>query len=131
MDSPLSSSLAGRADSRRPHRARLLRPTLILLVGSTLVAGAARGWEEVRHEHEGGHGPPARPAALEKAVVGPFVARDGSSVTVLDASCGGDGEVVDGGYTHFSCRLLFADGEAEEVVVHLLGGDELFFKSPL
>jgi hypothetical protein len=102
---------------------------LFLLVGSTLVAGAARGWAAVQHDHDGGHGVPAQRAALEKAMLGPFAAADGRLVAVLDASCGGRGEATAAGYTHFGCRLVFDDGTSDEVVVHLLERDELFFKS--
>lgn len=60
---------------------------------------------------------------------GPFVADDGSAATVAGATCTGDGEPVDGGYTHFDCSLAYDDGTGDEVLVHLLPGDELFFKS--
>jgi hypothetical protein len=102
---------------------------LILLVGSAIVAGAARGWDAIDHDHNGGHGTPAEPAALEEAMMGPFRARDGRAVAVLDARCTGRGEVERSGHTHFECRLVFGDGSTDEVVVHLLEGDELFFKS--
>jgi hypothetical protein len=102
---------------------------LFLLVGSALVAGAARGWDAVQHDHERGHGVPAQPAALEQAMLGPFAAADGRSVAVLDASCAGRGAATATGYTHFICRLVFDDGTSDEVVVHLLERDELFFKS--
>lgn len=61
--------------------------------------------------------------------MGPFVAEDGRSVGVLDARCAGEGEPAAGAYTHFRCRLVFDDGGTDEVVVHLLERDELFFKS--
>lgn len=102
---------------------------LLLLVGSALVAGAARGWDAVRHDHDGGHGASAKPGALEKAMMGPFEAADGRSVAVIDATCAGAGEATSAGYTHFTCRLVFDDGASDEVVVHLLARDELFFKS--
>jgi hypothetical protein len=102
---------------------------LILLAGSALVAGAARGWDAINHDHDGGHGTPAHAAALEQAMMGPFRARDGRAVAVLDARCTSQGETSGRGYTHFACRLVFGDGSTDEVVVHLLEGDELFFKS--
>jgi hypothetical protein len=102
---------------------------LVLLVGSALVAGAARGWDALDHGHDGGHGAPARPAAVEKAMLGSFRSGDGDAVAVLDASCRGKGDGAAGGHTHFGCRLVFEDGDTEEVVVHLLEGDELFFRA--
>ena len=129
VDSSASASLFDGATARPPLRARLVRLLLVLLVGSALVAGAARGWHAAQHDHDGRHGVPARPAALEKAMMGPFAAADGRSVAVLDATCVGQGEATPAGYTHFSCRLVFDDGSSDEVVVHLLERDELFFKS--
>jgi hypothetical protein len=129
VDSSLPSPFVDGAEARPTRRARLLRPALILLVGSALVAGAARGWDAIDHDHDGGHGMPARPAALEKAMLGPFVAGDGSTVAVLDAICAGKGEAAAAEDTHFRCRLVFDDGDTDEVVVHLLDGDELFFTS--
>jgi hypothetical protein len=135
VDSSLSPSFGNGADAepskaaQPTRRARLLRPALVLLVGSALVAGAARGWDAMQHDHDGGHGTPAPAAALEKAMTGPFVDGDGSSVAVLDATCAGEGEAAAQGYTHFRCRLVFENGETDEAVVHLLEGDELFFKS--
>ena len=130
VDSSASAPLGEGAKVRPGLRARrLVRPVLLLLVGSALVAGAARGWDAVQHDHDAAHGAPAAPAALEQAMIGPFAATDGRSVAVLDATCAGQGEATATGYTHFSCRLIFDDGTSDEVVVHLLEGDELFFKS--
>jgi hypothetical protein len=129
VTSPLSSPYVDGAEARPTRRPWLLRSALVLLVGSALVAGAARGWDAIHHEHDGSHGVPARPAALEKAMTGPFVAEDGTSVAVLDARCAGEGEPAARAYTHFRCRLVFDDGSTDEVVVHLLERDELFFKS--
>jgi hypothetical protein len=129
VDSSLSPPFRDGAEAKLTRRARLLRPVLVLLVGSALVAGAARGWDAIHHAHDGSHGVPTQPAALEKAMTGPFVAGNGTSIAVLDASCAGQGEAVAGGYTHFSCRIVFENGGTDEVVVHLLERDELFFKS--
>jgi hypothetical protein len=129
VDSSQASPLADGADARPKRRGRLLRPVLLLLVGSALVAGAARGWDAIDHDHDGGHGMPARASAVEKAMLGSFRSEDGAAVAVLDAGCTGKGEGGGGGYTHFACRLVFENGDAEEVVVHLLEGDELFFKA--
>ena len=129
VDSSASAPLLERDQAGPRSRARLVRPVLVLLAGSALVAGAARGWDAVQHDHDGVHGTPAQPAALEKAMMGPFAAPDGGAVAVIDASCAGQGEATSAGYTHFSCRLVFDSGESDEVVVHLLERDELFFKS--
>jgi hypothetical protein len=129
MDLRQSSPLDHGAVERPRQRTRLLRPVLILLVGSALVAGAARGWDAIGHDHDGGHGVPARPSAVEKAMTGPFRSGDGSAVAVLDASCTGKGTGTAGGYAHFDCRLVLENGDREDVVVHLLEGDELFFKA--
>jgi hypothetical protein len=129
VDSSLSPALVDHAEAQSTRRARLRRPALVLLLGSALVAGAAWGWDGINDDHDGGHGAPTQSAALEKAMTGPFVAGDGGSVVVLDATCAGDGEAAAAGYTHFTCRLVLANGGTDEVVVHLLEGDELFFKS--
>jgi hypothetical protein len=131
VDSTQASPLADGADERPRRRARLLRPVLFLLLGSTLVAGAARGWDAIDHDHDGGHGVPARPSAVEKAMTGPFRSGDGSAVAVLDASCTGEGKGTARGYTHFACRLILENGDRDDVVVHLLDNDELFFKASL
>lgn len=60
---------------------------------------------------------------------GPFVADDGSSATVAGAACTGQDDPVAGAFTHFECSLAFDDGTGEEVLVHLLPGGEIFFKS--
>jgi hypothetical protein len=125
------SPLVDRADQQPRRRGRLLRPVLVLLVGSALVAGAARGWDAIDHDHDGDHGAPARPSAVEKAMLGPFRSGDADAVAVLDASCAGKGKTAAGGYTHFACRLVLQNGDTEDVVVHLLQGDELFFKASI
>ena len=129
MDSSAADILVDSPSARPARRGRLVRPVLLLLAGSALVAGAARGWDAVRHDHDAGHGVPATPAALEQAMIGPFAAADGRAVAVLDATCAGQGDATAAAYTHFSCRLVFDDGTSDEVVVHLLEGDEIFFKS--
>ena len=60
---------------------------------------------------------------------GPFTSEHGGNVEVEDAVCNGQGEPVPGGYTHFDCALIFADGTSDQVVVHLLANDEIFFVS--
>ena len=65
---------------------------------------------------------------------GPFAAEDGGTVGVKDAVCNGQDEAgtgvaPPGGYTHFDCMLVFDDGTSDEVVVHLLANDEIFFVS--
>jgi hypothetical protein len=129
VDPTQASPLVGGADERPRRRARLLRPVLVLLAGSALVAGVARGWDAIGHDHDGRHGAPALPSAVEKAMAGPFRSGSGSAVAVLDASCTGKGEAAAGGHTHFACRLIYENGARDDVVVHLLEGDELFFKA--
>jgi hypothetical protein len=129
VDSSASARLVEGADARPRDWRRLVKPVLLLLVGSALVAGAARGWAAIQPDHDVAHGTPAQPAALEKAMLGPFAAPGSGWVAVLDASCVGQGEATAAGFTHFTCRLVFDDGAREEVVVHLLERDELFFKS--
>jgi hypothetical protein len=116
------------AQPKRRFRLRNVSAAVFLgFIGLGLVASA---WDATHHDHEGGHGIPAQPAALDLAMSsGPFTAEDGSSVGVKDAVCTGDGEAAPGGYTHFTCALVFADGTNDEVTVHLLADDELFFVS--
>jgi hypothetical protein len=56
-----------------------------------------------------------------------FVADGGWRAWVDSADCIGDGGSV-GRHVHFQCRLLFDNGDADEVLVHVLP-DGLFFNS--
>ncbi len=109
-------------------RSRLRGRGSIVLLGFLAVGLAGWGWDATQHDHDGGHGAPATEEQIEQEMTaGAFVAEDGSSVVVASASCFGEGDPAPGGYTHFDCSLVFADGSGDEVLIHLTEGDELFF----
>jgi hypothetical protein len=111
-----------------------LRLVFVVLVGGFMLLGlVAWAWDASHHDHDAGHGRPAPVALVEEAMTrgGSFASEDGLPVKVVAASCIGDGEGSIQGFTHFRCAITFANGEVDDVVVHLLPGDELFFKSSL
>jgi hypothetical protein len=114
------------------RRSRLRTASFLVLPGFMVIGLVSWGWDSTHHDHEGAHGAPA-PAAMvaQEMSVGTFTADDGSSLAVQNASCTGDGAAAagGGGHTHFRCQLAFTDGNSDEVLVHLLPGDGLFFKS--
>lgn len=118
-------------DAEPKRRSRLKTIGLALFVGLILLGVASWAWDSTHHDHAGeAHGVPASVGVIEAEMnQGTFTADDGSAVTVTHASCAGEGESAPGGYTHFRCRLAFADGTSDEVIVHLLAGDQLFFMS--
>lgn len=114
------------------RRSRLRSVGLALVLGFLVLGAAGWAWDATHHDHEGAHGLPAPIAAIEGAMTdGAWTADDGTSVAVSRATCAGEGEATAGGYTHFRCSLTFANGTSDEVIVHVLEGDELFFKSAL
>jgi hypothetical protein len=117
----------------KPKRRSRLRIAGVLMFPVFMAFGLITwAWDSTHHDHEGAHGNPAPAAALAASMSdGPFTADDGTLVGVQNASCAGQGEAVSGGYTHFTCQLAFDDGRTDEVLVHLLPGDELVFKSTL
>jgi len=115
-----------------PKRRSRLRTIGVVLVGGFLLLGVIGwAWDATHHDHAGeAHGLPASVAVIEAEMTqGTFTADDGSAVSVTNASCTGEGEAAPAGYTHFRCDLAFADGTSDEVIVHLLVGDQLFFMS--
>jgi hypothetical protein len=114
------------SDAKPKHRTSRGAYVVLGVVALGLVGWA---WDASHHDHEGAHGAVATVPEIQVAMQGPFVAEDGSTATVAGATCTGDGEPVGGGYTHFDCSLAYDDGTGDEVLVHLLPGDELFFKS--
>lgn len=113
--------------AKRKHRTS---PGVYAVLGLIVLGLGGWAWDATHHDHEGAHAAPASAVEIQQAMTdGPFVADDGSEVIVAGATCTGAGEPVDGGFTHFDCSLAFDDGTGDEVVVHLLPGDELFFKS--
>ncbi len=118
------------AEQSPAKRSRFRGRGSVVLLGCVAVGLAGWGWDATQHDHDGGHGAPATEAEVEQAMtVGAFTADDGSSVVVSSAKCFGEGDPAPGGYTHFDCSLVFADGSGDEVVVHLTEDDELFFVS--
>jgi hypothetical protein len=115
-------------EGKRKHRTS---PAAYVVLGVVALGLVGWAWDASHHDHEGGHGTPATIEQIQLAMKdGPFLADDGSSVVVSGATCTGEGEPdVGGGYTHFDCSLAFDDGTGDEVVVHLLENDELFFKT--
>jgi hypothetical protein len=117
------------AEPKRRSRLRRIGP--VLLAGIVLLGVIGWAWDASHHDHGGeAHGTPAAVAVIEAEMTeGAFVTDDGRSVVVSEAVCNGEGEPSVGGYTHFRCELAFADGTSDEVIVHLLAGDQLFFMS--
>jgi hypothetical protein len=97
-----------------------------------LVAGLGFwAWDASHHDHDGPHGAPVAAADLESFIADgtPFTADDGEKVVIERADCVPDGDPVNGAlYTHFRCKMTFADGAEDESVVHVQP-NELFFKS--
>jgi hypothetical protein len=131
-DSPTGFRTVEHAPEAEPKRRSRLRRFWPVLVGGFLLLGLVSwAWDATHHDHGGeAHGLPAPVAGIEAEMTqGAFTADDGSAVSVTQASCTGEGEAVPAGYTHFRCHLAFADGTSDEVIVHLLAGDQLFFMS--
>lgn len=115
--------------AEEPRRPWLRRGRAVLVLGVVALGLGGWAWDATHHDHDEAHATPAPVPAVQLAMVGEFEAADGGAVTVDRATCSGEGEPVDAGYTHFDCSLIFADGSGDEVVVHLLEDDELFFVS--
>lgn len=112
-----------------PKKKHRTSPAAYVVLGVVVLGLAGWAWDASSHDHEGAHAAPASVAEIQLSMAGPFTDDGGGTVTVASAICTGDGEPVAGGFTHFACQLAFDDGTGDEVVVHLLPNDELFFKS--
>ena len=122
----------GFGEADRDGKGRRLGLVFAVVAGGVVMLGfAGWAWDASHPDHAGGHGRPAPVAPVEQAITNgePFVTEDGQEVEVIDADCTGEGEEASEGYTHFRCALTFANGTFDDVIVHLLPGDELFFKS--
>lgn len=131
-DSPTGFRDVERAPEVEPKRRSRLRRIWPVLVGGLLLLGVVGwAWDATHHDHAGeAHGLPAPVEVIEAEMIqGSFTSDDGGAVSVTTASCTGEGEAAAAGYTHFRCDLAFADGTTDEVIVHLLAGDQLFFMS--
>jgi hypothetical protein len=98
--------------------------------GLVLLAIGAGAWDATHHDHEGPHGSPLTALELRHQIAGQMFLTDGGlRIWVESASCngtGGNGHEVR--YIHFRCHLVFDNGEAEDVLVHVQP-DEFFFTS--
>ena len=131
---PLGENAGSRAEPEAQPKRRSRRKLAGALMFPAFMAFGlvAWGWDSTHHDHEGAHGAPASAALLAQSLPdGPFTADDGSLVAIQNASCAGQGETVPGGFTHFTCQLTYDGGKTDEVLVHLLPGGELTFRSTL
>lgn len=121
---------ASNSKAQPKRRSRLRTASTVGFLGFLGLGLIASGWDATHHDHKGAHGSPVPAAMLDQMMAGAFTAEDGSAVSVRNASCTGQGdEVSPGSHTHFDCLVGFTDGATDDVVVHLLPGDELFFVS--
>lgn len=112
------------------RRSRLRRAATFALPALFAFGLIGWGWDATHHDHSEAHGVAASAAEIETAMTdGAFTAEDGTSSIVQTAACTGEGEAVAGLHTHFLCRVGFDSGNTDEVTVHLLEGNELFFIS--
>jgi hypothetical protein len=121
-------------DQPAKRRSLLRRATPFAFLGFVALGIIGWGWDATHHDHSEPHGAPATAPMVERAMTGgPFTMDDGTTSSVRQATCTGEGEaeaVAGDLYTHFRCQVVFDDGTTDEVIVHLLE-DELFFKSTL
>jgi hypothetical protein len=120
------------ADDQPKQRSKLRKAPVVGLLAFAGLAVVGWSLDATDHGHSGGHGAPASAAMVEQAMTaGPFTSDDGSRDMIDQALCTGDGEAADVApnmYTHFKCQVAFGDGTSGEILVHILVGDELFFK---
>jgi hypothetical protein len=103
----------------------------IPLFGVLIVIGLIYwGWDATHHDHGGGHGAPLTTVEIERYGKGEYRDKDGTAHTVSAVSCqpGEDGK-GQAPNVHFRCDLTFTNGDHDNVVIHVLPGDELMFKS--
>jgi hypothetical protein len=106
----------------------------LVKIGVALCFGFAAlavwGWGEdaTHHDHRGAHAEPVTVLDVKDQLYGKlFVAEGRWKVWVESADCVGEGGNA-ARHFHFHCRLLFDNGEVDEVLVHVLP-DGLFFNS--
>jgi hypothetical protein len=120
------------ADDLPKKRSKLRKAPVVGLLAFAGLAVLGWGLDATDHGHSEAHGSPATAPMVEQAMTsGPFTSDDGSRDMIDQASCTGDGEAADVSpnmYTHFKCQVAFGDGTSGEVLVHILVGDELYFK---
>jgi len=101
----------------------------VLFVGLFLLGMGSRGWDASHHDHSDPHGQPMTAFGIKRAMVGKmFRTEAGGRVWVESADCTSDATAAL--QVHFQCQLLFNNGDADDVLVHVLR-DGLFFKSSL
>jgi hypothetical protein len=117
-------------DEPKPKRRSWLRRGRgVLVLGVAALGLVGWAWDATHHDHEEAHGRPGTVAEIQQLMHGSFTTDAGGTAKVDHATCHGDGEPVNGLYLHFDCSLIFADGNGDEVLVHLLENDEIFFVS--
>ncbi|MGH2921939.1 MAG: hypothetical protein ACRDKU_07740 [Gaiellaceae bacterium] len=102
----------------------------ILFAGLVLLGLGSWGWDAAHHDHDGPHGGPVTALGVKSEMTGQmFLTEAGGRVRVESATCAGDGGNAVRS-VHFRCHLVFDNGEADDVLVHVQP-DELFFRSSL
>ena len=102
----------------------------VLFAGLVVLGLGAWGWDAAHHDHGGQHGPPLTALEVKSEMTGKmFLTEAGGRFWVESATCTGDDESA-ARQVHFRCHLVFDNGKAEDVLVHIQP-DEFFFKSSL
>jgi hypothetical protein len=118
------------AEAEPRRRSRLRKAGLVAFGGFVVLGAVLSIWDGTHHDHDEAHSLLTSAETMTREMTGSsFVSNDGSTIEIAQASCAGDGEASGGGYTHFRCNVSYASGEADEVILHVLTGDELFFRS--
>jgi hypothetical protein len=102
----------------------------VLFAGLVVLGLGSWGWDAAHHDHGGGHGAPITALEVKNEMTGQMFLTDGGGrVWVESATCTGDGEKAVR-HVHFRCHLVFDNGKADEVLVHVQP-NELYFESSL
>jgi hypothetical protein len=114
-----------------PKRSWLVKAAIvpgILFAGLVLLGIFSGIWDATHHDHDGPHGSPLTASEVRHGMVGQMFLTDlGKRFWVESAACTGDGEPVVR-HVHFRCHVVFDNGEAEDVLVHV-EQDGLFFEA--
>ena len=131
VDAPRGFDAVEHGTMAPSRRRSWLKNAVIIAVALFVLAGAIGAiWDGTHHDHEEAHGVATSSDSLMAEITGSsFTSPGGGTVQIAQATCAGDGEAAAGGHTHFRCNLAFATGLSDEVIVHVLGGGDLFFMS--